>query len=126
MDLKSKVQAALTQRPKFPSPPADGDGILDDHSAKAATLPVEARKSEGQGRGAKVPVGSRVAPVRRSSADMIDGRAARATGRNSRLNIALRPEYLDVFKDECIAEGVSFCSVIEEMIEQRWPKLFKK
>ena len=83
--------------------------------------PAQTRKAAGQGGvGLRIAVGSRVAPRRESSADKIDGRAARAKGRNSRINFILRPEYLDAFKEGSIEAGIPFCEMFEAMIEERF------
>lgn len=128
MDLKNKV-AQLTQRPKFGPMPTDNDGILDEQARtpapEARHEAVQPPKRAGEPGTVRVPKGSQRVPMRESSADRIDGRAARATQRNSRLTLNIREKEHVVFTEQCYAEEISYCETIEEMIRARWPERFK-
>lgn len=127
MDLKSKVQAAITSRPKFPSPPKDGDGILDEPAVKQAPesrhVAQEARKPVPASDRAVPTKGSRRAPHRESTLDAGDGRSRRARGRNSRVSTNVLPEHCDAFKFGCDDLGLDYCVVLEDMIQRQFPEL---
>lgn len=88
-------------KPTAPNPP---DWMLlchhevDDWPPQSVAKPVQARNGAGAYSGPVVGKGSQIAPKRDSSADLIDGRSARAKDRNARLNLSLSSNHLDAFK----------------------------
>ena len=128
-DLAKQAQAAT--KPKFR--PLDDDDIDLDGGAPVAppSKPApQARQEPAQPSSVSpttdrpIPAkGSRKAPERVSTLDAGDGRARRARGRNSRVSTNVLPQHCDALKVGCDEEGLDYCLVLEEMIEQRYPKL---
>lgn len=107
--------------PKLPAP-VNSRGIDPTTAPKAATKPVHGSNGNGRYRGPIVTKGSQIAPKRESSADYIDGRSDRATGRNSRLNLSLKPEYLDAFKWGARLSRRPYNTIIEDWIAEKFPQ----
>jgi len=113
--------------PPTQKPPVlvNGGVIPPAQPQKPATKPVQAR---GQGRapyrGPIVPKGSQLAPKRESSADYIDGRSERATGRNSRLNLSLSEIHLNAFKWGVKNTGMTYNELFESWVEANFPQIY--
>lgn len=114
--------------PIAPKPPAPvNSGVIQDRPAglKPSTMPTRGGKARGVYRGPIVPKGSQIAPKRESSADYIDGRADRATHRNSRLNLSISEAHLNAFKWGARLTRQAYNDLFEAWVEANFPQQYK-
>jgi len=116
--------------PIVPKPPAPvNNGVIHERKPepqqKAPTMPAHGVKRRVVYRGPVVSKGSQIAPKRESSADYIDGRSMRATGRNSRLNLSLTEIHLNAFKWGANMDGRSYNEIFEAWIEQNYSQIYQ-
>ena len=124
-DRAARLRARLGKAPTEPSGNLSPPVNHEEPAPQLIVEPAQAVQTVGQGGRLKVAKGSRRVPMRESSADWIDGRALRATRRNSRLNVNIREPHHIAFTEYCADSDTPYCELLEEMIEARFPQRFK-
>lgn len=113
--------APISQKPPAP---VNSVVIQPDPTPKPSVRPVQGNGRRVPYRGPIAAKGSQIAPVRESSADYIDGRAERATGRNSRLNLSLTEHHLNAFKWGCKVTRRSYNEIFESWVEEHFAQQY--